>query len=189
MMRLFERALRRARLPVAMSQGFNPRPELSLPAPLGVGIAGCNEVLDFALREWRRPEQVRSQLEAQLPEGIRIVSLQNAPTKQDRRPRELSYRVPLMPGHPVTPACIEQVLSTRELVSHRQGGGKDKTVDIRPYIAQVRLQGSDLLLLLRCTERGTARPQEVLEALGCRAGVHYLPSALARTHVNLSSSL
>jgi len=188
LMRLLERALRRARLPVAMSRGFNPRPQISIPAPLGVGIEGCNEVLDFELSDWLSPADVQARLEAELPEGIRIVSLQNVPGKQDRRPNALSYRVPLLPGHPVTRQALDRLLSAAHLVVQRERGGKSKMVDIRPYIGAVRLEDEDLLLLLKCTPDGTARPEEVLGALGCRPGDHYLPGAIVRSHVSLSSS-
>ena len=113
-MRLFERALRRASLPVAMSRGYNPRPQISLPAPLGVGIRGENEVLDFELSEWVRPEEVKRTLSSHLPEGIELRSLRTVPSKPDRQPRELSYRVPLHEGHPVTPAALQQVRRARE---------------------------------------------------------------------------
>ncbi len=188
LMRLFARALRRVRLPVAMSQGFNPRPQISLPAALGVGIEGRNEVLDFELDEWTTPDEVGVRLEAGLPDGIRLTSLQNVPAKQDRRPKHLSYCVPLLEGHPVTREAIEGMMAARELVVERNRGGKSKTVDIRPFIGQVRLRGGELLALLNCTTGGTARLEEVLAALGCRAGVHYEKSALVRTHVNLSAS-
>ena len=59
LMRLFERALRRAQLPVATSEGFHPRPRISLPMPLSVGFTGHSEVADVGLREWMRPEELR----------------------------------------------------------------------------------------------------------------------------------
>jgi radical SAM-linked protein len=156
---------------------------------LGVGICGHNEVLDFELSEWVRPEEVRQRLAGQLPEGIRIESLEVPPSKPDRRPRQLSYRIPLLEGHPVTQATVQELVAAGELKVRRAREERVKTVDIRPFIAQVRLRDGGLLLLLNVSEAGTARPEEVLQALGCVAGVHYLQSAIERTHVNLSSSL
>ena len=49
LMRTFERALRRTGLPLRMSEGFNPRPRLSFPAALPVGIEGLNEIMEFDL--------------------------------------------------------------------------------------------------------------------------------------------
>jgi radical SAM-linked protein len=188
-MRLFERALRRAALPVAMSQGFNPRPQISLPAPLGVGITGRNEVLDFELCEWVAPEEVRRRLTNELPEGIGIHSIQVLHSKPDRQPKQLAYRIPLLEGHPVTQARIQALLAAEAIEVTRCGDGKSKTVNVAEFLRDVRLQGNELHILLKVTDRGTARPEEVLEALGCKAGEHYLKGAIERTHVSLSSSL
>ena len=189
LMRLFERALRRARLPVVMSRGFNPRPRISLPAPLGVGIQGGNEVLDFELDTWVKPDEVKQRLAAQLLDGIRLKSLQTPPAKPDRRPRQLSYRIPLLQGHPVTKDSVRGLLAAERLVIHRRREDKVKTLDIRPFVEQIRLKDDAVQFLLRVTAQGTARPEEVLEALGCEPGVHYLKSLIERTHVNLSSPL
>ncbi len=189
LMRLFERVMRRARLPVAMSGGFNPRPRISLPAPLSVGFLGRNEILDFELERWLRPEEVRRRFEEQLPAGIRIESLQNVPSKPDRRPRQFFYLVHLLDGHPVTAARLNELLEVTELIVERSYDGRTKTLDIRPFIGRIRLRGSELHLLFEVSERGTARPEEVLQFLGCKPAVHYLKGAIERTNVNLSSSL
>jgi radical SAM-linked protein len=187
-MRLFKRALRRAGLPLAMSQGYNPRPRISLPAPLSVGIEGRNEVLDFELSQWVRPEEVGRRLAEELPRGVDIKAVENTAGKQDRSPTELSYRVPLLPGHTVGPEAIEELLAADELIVQRRKGDSTKEVDIRPFVAHLRVDDDQLQVLLRCTDRGTARPEEVLEKLGCQPGRDYLPGAMVRTHVNLSSS-
>ena len=189
LLRLFERALRRARLPVAMSQGYNPRPRISLPAPLGVGFTGQNEVLDFELSQWVRPEEARRRLAAQMPEGIVLRSLQTVAAKPDRRVRRLAYRVALMAGHPLTEQLLAQLLATEQIVVHRCKDGKLKALDIAAFLLDARLVDEALLLLFGATEAGTARPEEVLDALGLKAGVHYCRSAIERTHVSLSSSL
>ena len=189
LMRLFERALRRARLPVAMSQGFNPRPRISLPASLSVGISGHSEVLDFELAEWVRPDEVRRRFAAQLPDGIELKSVQNLPSKPDRRPRQHSYRIPLLEAHPVTEESVRELLAAERLPVRRRRKDKVKELDIRPFIERIRCEDGAVRLLLRMTEQGTARPEEVLQALGCEPGVHYLRGAIQRTHVNLSSPL
>mgnify|MGYP006278176789 CR=1 FL=1 len=189
LLRLFERALRRARLPVAMSQGYNPRPQISVPAPLSVGFRGENEVLDFELCRWLRPEEVEERLGEELPQGIALKSIKSVPTKPDRRPTFFSYRIPLRDGHPVTPDAIEGVLEADELIVERTKKGKVKKRDIAGFVRALRLEQQHLHMLLAMTDRGTARPEEVLRSLGCQPGRHYLKSAITRTHVDLSSSL
>lgn len=189
LLRLFERALRRARLPVMMSQGYNPRPRISLPAPLSVGFTGGNEVFDFELEEWVRPEEIRRRLAAQLPAGVVLKSLQTVPARPDRRARRLVYQIALLAGHPLTQESLAQLLATKEILVHRRKNGDTKTVNIAPFLRDARLDSDTLLLVLEATDAGTARPEEVLGALGLMPGTHYLKGAIERTHVSLSSSL
>jgi len=174
---------------MAMSQGYNPRPRISLPAPLAVGLTGLNEVLDFELDEWMRPAEVEARVAGQLPEGIEVKSVESLPAKPDRRVTELSYRIALLGEHPVTPQSLRRLLDADEVLVERNRDGTRKTVNIARFLRDARLAGAELLLLLEVTPQGTARPEEVLEALGLKAGIHYRKGAIERTHVSLSSSL
>ncbi|MFO8008509.1 MAG: TIGR03936 family radical SAM-associated protein, partial [Candidatus Brocadiia bacterium] len=187
LMRVYERALRRADLPIAMSEGHNPRPRLSLPAALSVGCAGLNEVADFGLSSIMRPAEFRSRLQAELPEGIRILSAEVTSPHPSRQPTELSYRVPLLPEHELTRDSLDELMARDEVVAERQRKDTVRQVEIRRYLKALRLEDDALHILLRWDQTGTARPEEVLEALGCRAGEDYRESAIERTHVRLSS--
>jgi radical SAM-linked protein len=172
-----------------MSQGYNPRPQISIPAPLSVAFSGENEVLDFELCRWLRPDEVEGRLAEELPQGIALKSMKSTPTKPDRRPRFFSYRIPLREGHPVTRAALDRLLGADELIVERTKKGKVKTRDIAGRVRALRLEQNDLHMLLAMTDRGTARPEEVLQALNCRPGRDYLKSSITRVHVDLSSSL
>ena len=69
-MRTFERILRRTGLPLHASAGFNPRPRISFPAALGVGIASEGEVCEFDLDGWVAPDEIRERVAAQMPAGL-----------------------------------------------------------------------------------------------------------------------
>jgi radical SAM-linked protein len=186
-MRVFERALRRAGLPVAMSEGYHPRPKLSLPAPLAVGYAGHNEVADFALSEWTRPAQFLTRLQSECPDGLTLLSAETTAIHPNRQPAELSYVVPLLPGHPLTAERIGLLLSEPSAFVTRQRGREERRVDVRRFIKALRIEGGSLLMLIACLPEGTARPGEVMEALGCREGEHYLKGSIERVNVNLPS--
>ena len=187
-MRLFTRTVRRAALPVAMSQGFNPRPRISVPAPLSVGIAGNNEVLDLELSDWCRPEEVSKVMNERLPKGLSVISASVLSGKPDRRPETLSYSVPLTPGCRVDESDLRMLEKAESVVVERKTDREVKRKEIASFIGHLRLEGDLLLMLVKVTEQGTARPEEVLEGLGCNAYVHYFPSRITRTHVSLSSS-
>ena len=188
LMRVFERALRRAALPVAMSEGHNPRPRISIPAPLSVSFQGSNEVADVGLYEWMRPQEFGRRLQDELPEGIGVLSTEATSTHPDRQPTALSYRIPLLPGHCLSAERIDALLARRQVLVERERKKAAKQVDVRRFIKALRLEGDALLVLLECSAEGTARPEEVLQALGCREGVDYLLGDVERTHVSLSSS-
>lgn len=72
LMRLFQRASRRAGLPIAMSEGFNPHPRISFKRALKLGIESENEEVTFRVNGWMNPQEFKSRLAEQLPDGINI---------------------------------------------------------------------------------------------------------------------
>lgn len=73
LMRVFQRAFKRAGLPLTHTQGFNPRPSVSIALPLSVGIESSCELLDFDLDGDSVPyEQIRQRLNGALVEGVRV---------------------------------------------------------------------------------------------------------------------
>jgi len=172
-----------------MSEGHNPRPRLSLPAPLSVGYIGRNELADVGLHTWLPPGEFRRRLQRELPDGLSILSALSTRTNPNRQPDELSYRIPMLCGHALTEERIEEFLEREKFVLTRpRGNGKSKQVEIRQFVKALRLRDGTLHMLLACGNRGTARPEEVLAALSARQDRDYLFSSIERTHVNLPSS-
>ena len=72
--RVFERALRRAQIPMAFSAGFSPHPKISWVGAAATGVASEAEYVEIALATWMEPEQLRQALDASLPERIQASS-------------------------------------------------------------------------------------------------------------------
>lgn len=72
LMRLFTRALRRADLPIKITQGFSPHAKFSIKRALKLGLESENEEATAAFRQWVEPEDFKRRLQQQLPEGINI---------------------------------------------------------------------------------------------------------------------
>ena len=85
LVRLFSRALRRADVPVRFSEGFTPRAALSFPSALGIGLESVDEILDLELSRDLPGDDLRSRLNAQLPEGVRILSAERFSRNERRR--------------------------------------------------------------------------------------------------------
>jgi radical SAM-linked protein len=74
LMRALTRAMRRAGLPLKMTQGFSPHPKLSIKRALKLGLESQNEEASIVLKEFIKPEEFIVRLQEQLPEGILIKS-------------------------------------------------------------------------------------------------------------------
>lgn len=169
LMRLIERALRRTGLPLRMTEGFNPRPILSFPTALGVGLESVDEVFEFELSSWAAPRQIEKQLAGQLPEGIGVASVETF-ARKDRSYVDFVEYEALCPGQ--TAGIGDRVaafLAKKEHVVERSSDKGTKSVDVRPYVMALDLDGEIVYLRIRVTDAGTAKPEEVLRALGIEA--------------------
>jgi len=72
LMRAFQRAIRRADLPISYSQGFNPHMKVSWGQALKVGAASEAEEAILQLESWLKPEEVKLRLNKELPKGLAI---------------------------------------------------------------------------------------------------------------------
>ena len=165
MMRLWERALRRANLPLRMSQGFNPRPKMSLVEPRSVGIASEAEVLEFELADWVNPDAVLDRLRRQMPADIAVDRLDLVRPSEKARPVATVYEARLASPPADLPARIERLLALREAPVVRRRPDGDKHLDARAFIQTVEVRGG-VRMVLRTGPAGTVRPDEVLRLLG-----------------------
>ena len=176
LIRLFERALRRARLPIAYSQGFNAHPRLKVAAPLPVGFTGEGEMVDVFLTEILEPADFRHRLAAQLPAGITPLSVEAVPIHT--RPlagllRAAHYHVEFLPATEEAPlhAAVAALIAETQIIRSRMGKGRRmRQYDLRPLIERLEVQGAPvsprLEMTLAARDGATGRPEEVLAALG-----------------------
>jgi len=191
LMRAFERALRRSGLPLRMSEGFNPHPRLSFPAALGVGIEGVEEVMEFDLCDWVTLENVQERLREQLPEGLDLVSASVASPHETARVTEVIYRIcphePLRTDARLSAAAVESLLARKEIAVERVRKGKEKSVNIRPFILSLQPEGACLSARLKAGPEGSVHPEEILGALGFDLQSRRTGFAIVRTRVTLAN--
>lgn len=164
--RLFLRAIRRADLPIRFSEGFTPRPALAFPLALGVGLESVDEILEIELGREMAAEAVASALNAQLPEGVRILLAEPFARADRMAVASVEYEVLEPPAPADWAAKAAEAMARTEIRVHRERGEDSKPVDIRPFLGEIREESGRLILVLKVTPRGSARPQEVLQALG-----------------------
>lgn len=165
--KLWERAARRAELPLAYSQGFHPQPKMSLAAALPLGFSSTCEVLDMRLERDVELVSLRERLNGTLPPGIRVLSVEQA---EERAPAlqtqvaEAEYQIELR--EPVGPSelkrRIEAALVSTSIPRERRG----KSYDLRPLILFIEAFDDKITMRLAAREGATGRPEEVLDVLG-----------------------
>jgi radical SAM-linked protein len=184
MMRLWERALRRARLPLRMSEGFNPRPRMSLPEPRSVGISSNAEILEFELADWVNPDAILAGLRRQAPEGIEIDTLDLVRPSDKARPESVVYAArPPQPCEDL-PDRVAALLARPEapVVRHRPTG--DKPLDARRFIQNLEAAPDEIRMIILTGPEGTVRPDEILRLLGFSAD-QVARSDIRRTEIRL----
>jgi radical SAM-linked protein len=188
LMRTLERTLRRANLPVARSQGFNPRPKVVFALALGLGIEGRREVVDLELTEPLIPVDVLTRLAAVAPPGLEFLEAQVAPPGRAPRPLTVWYALEIPePRREAARAAAATFLADASRPHTRRRRDRAETqIDLRPFVLDAGLDPDGVLRFrLNVGQDGSARPEEVLETLNLRdlldAG-----TVLARTEIELA---
>jgi radical SAM-linked protein len=180
--RAWERAFRRAGLPVAYSRGFNPRPRFQIAAALPVGVSGGVELLDLWLTEPTDPDAVLDRLRPQLPAGLEALAAENvelrSPSLQSLM-RAADYRV-IVRGPEAVEAVrtrIEALLHMPAIPRQRPHKGRMQTYDLRPLVQDLAVEpgpGGEQVITMRlqASPQGAGRPDEVMEVLGLSLSPH-----------------
>ena len=184
-MKLFERAIRRARISVKMSEGYNPRPKIAYPLALPVGIKGIDEKLEMELCEWMEVSELETRLKKQLPENMQITSVEPISSKVKSTVKDVTYVVIPKNGKMPEAGITDELLSKDAVIIQRKG--KKRAFNIRPSIERIETNSQSIDLDLKMTPEGMARPEEVLLHLGLKAGKDYEISEIVRKRVNLFS--
>ena len=166
--RMLTRALARSGLPVAYSQGFNPRVKMALLLPRPVGLATDGDLAVVHLSKPHDPDHIASRLQAQLPEDARVLGVQSL--ENCRRPvlASVTYELELGAETGVDlPSLIRSFLDSSSVIVQRQNrlGQKKPPLDIRPLVQEVKSEHGTLAFLTRFVDDRTATPQDVLSVL------------------------
>ncbi len=145
LMKLFERALRRSKLPIAYSQGFNPHPQMVFGLPLSVGITSQAEYADFELSEEMDPEEFKNSLSLSLPEGIRIIASKEKVRKDNIMASisGASYKILLSSDTRLEIRGIQEkmnkLLSRPDIIVNKETKKGIKEIDIKPMIYKIEV--------------------------------------------------
>jgi radical SAM-linked protein len=182
---------------VQYSEGFNPRPRLSLPLPRSVGVESDDELLalvagcraDRTLEELS--EWIKKGLSAELPRGCSVVSVVAVRGGNAPQPCSATYVLAVRPDYVNDELSnrIEHLLTSDTLVVRRQTDAKAsrfKDVDVRGFLRSVELKDGCVSVECEISLAGSVRVEEILELLGL--DVEKLDRPIKRTRVQWRSS-
>ncbi len=169
--------MRRAGLPVAMSQGFNPHPKMAPTSSLPVGQTSRSEVIEVTLTEPVDPAEFTRRVNAAMPGGLRVTRAKEVSDEAaspasvvsgamyEARPVEGSVEhAGADPGS--VAGAVRRFLDAGEVVVTRKSDKGERRVDLRPLVHDLSFEGGVLRMTLAAGREGTARPADLLTALG-----------------------
>ena len=178
LMRLFQRAFKRAGLPLTHTQGYNPRPSVSIALPLSVGVESKCELLEYELEGEEKPshKEIVARLNAALTEGIRVIhSYDNCAKIKNLAFLDATVDLEYDKGIPEgAEAAIRELFGRKELTVEKKGKNGPTDQDIIPMIKKLELAATDpqvLRLSVRvCCQNPSLNPMQLAAAVN-----KYLP--------------
>ena len=167
----WQRILRRAGLPLAYSEGFNPQAKITFAAALPLGCTSDHEVMDVVLDRPFDLNEALTNLKRAVPPGVQVKSIEEVPLRAPALQAQLlstEYIVPIE-GINLIDALIDRVgrlIEASEVLRERRG----KSYNLRSLIQALSIERHDadhalIRMKLQTTEQGNGRPDEVLAAL------------------------
>ena len=184
-MRYFQKAVKRAGLDAAYSEGFSPHMIMSFAAPLGVGITSEGEYFDLELKTPVSSKEAVERLNRVMVEGMEVLSVREVPEGKKGKAMSLvaaadylvSFREGMEPGKDwkeKVPAFMEQ----QEIRILKKTKKNEKEVDIKPYIHEMEIRGESIFLKLAAGSVKNTKPELVMEAFYGFCGQEFQPLSL-----------
>lgn len=180
--RAFERAIFRARVPMAYSSGFNPHPRISYAGAAPTGSASEAEYLEIGLAEAQDPAAVRAALEEALPDGLDVIEVVESTGGALADRLEASHWLVDLEATPAaTAAAVEAFLAAGEVLVQRMTKKGLREFDCRAAVVSLAVEphgaGARLDLVLRHGVP-SVRPDDVLAGLAAAGGLETAGSPL-----------
>lgn len=166
----WERTFRRAKLPIAYSQGFHPQPKIQLACPLPLGFLSEHEILDIVTEEKLDISNLEYQLAEKTPPGIQINEINEVELTQPSlqvQTRAAQYRLEFLNPLELSKLSddINLLMKKETIIRTRRG----KTYDLRSLIIDMVAYEEEsrprIRITLSALENATGRPEEILDEL------------------------
>ena len=169
-MRYFQKAIRRAEIPVAFSGGYSPHMIMSFAAPLGVGTTSLGEYFDMELTETMPTTEIQQRLNKTMVEGVTVCSVRQVEDGKASTAMALvaaaDYYVSFREGKEPVSSWKEkftEFLDQNEIIVSKKTKRSEKTVDIRPFIYKAEIQEDGIFMQLASASSNYTKPELVMD--------------------------
>lgn len=184
-MRYFQKAIRRAEIDIAYSQGFSPHQIMSFAQPLGVGVESNGEYVDVELNSAVSSKDVKEKLNAVMNEGIKIESVKMLPEGAMNAMASVAaskYLITIKDGYELGDDYFGQCLTlnnNEHIFIVKKTKKSEVSMDLKPAIFEMDIVDGGLMMLVDSSSSGNMKPNLFLEE-ACRVnGLEYNPLAFA----------
>ncbi|WP_420891136.1 TIGR03936 family radical SAM-associated protein [Megamonas hypermegale] len=172
---LMQRAICRAHLPAAYSEGFNPHMKIAFASALSVGITSTCEYMDLELKKDMCQPEVFDKLRKALPPGVKLLQVKQIDLRSKALMSivdEASYEItlPIYDDASKLQNTLDEFNKMSEIIIVRETPKKRKEIEIKQYLPKkitfsTEKNNLKLNMNIKITSTGTAKPNEILEVL------------------------
>lgn len=201
-MRYFQKAMRRADIPIAFTKGFSPHMIMSFAQPLGIGLTSDGEYFDIELAAPIDPETAVKNLNEVMVDGMEVVSF--VPISDDKKQSGMTitaaadYNVYLLESEKTSEIrkpfssewkeAVADFIAQDEIVVLKKTKRSEKEVDIRPMIYEMKVEDDFIYLFLATGSERNLKPDLVMDTFLKHAGLDSVPLHYHRLDVYAKDS-
>lgn len=168
-MRYFQKAMRRAGIDIAYSEGFSPHQKMSFAAPLGVGLTSEGEYLDIEVNSSSSSSESVKKLNEVMVDGIRVVSYKLLPDDSKNAMSIVAaadYSITFRDAHKPVSGWEEKLLefyNQKEIKILKKTKKSEMEVDIRPMIHALSIKDGTIFMKLATGSANNLKPELVMK--------------------------
>ena len=186
-MRFFQKAIRRAGIDVAYSNGFSPHQLMAFAAPLGVGLASNGEYMDIEINSMVSCQDIRERLNHVSVPGIEVLSVKQLPDSAENAMASVAaaahtvrFREGKNPKADIS-ALLPDFLSREQIPITKKTKKGTREVDLKEGIYRLSYEDGVFFMIVDASSGGNIKPVQIMEALLLQAGETLQENALAVT--------
>ena len=176
-MRYFQKAIRRAGIDIAYSEGFSPHQIMSFAAPLGVGLESDGEYLDIQVNAAESSEVMVRKLNQVMVEGMQVKSVRLLRENSKNAMSIVAAADYLLRFGQGFPEGFSRFLDRKEIPVSKKTKKRETVMDIRPLIYEYRIESEGVFLKLAAGSVDNLKPELVMDAFFRDRGLEWNSSS------------